>query len=101
MLNSLANHGFLPHSGKNITEEDTVNALYTALNVNQSLGEFLFRHAITTNPTPNATNFSLDDLSRHNILEHDASLRCASISFNRFIISQDAFSRFVSMLRIA
>lgn len=85
MLNTLANHGFLPHSGKNITEEDTVNALNTALNVDQSLGVFLFQHAITTNPAPNATNFSLDNLDRHNILEHDASLRYASISFNCLI----------------
>jgi Peroxidase, family 2 len=75
MLNTLANHGFLPHSGKNISDDDTVNALYTALNINQTLGLLLFQAAITTNPTPNATTFSLDDLSRHNILEHDASLR--------------------------
>lgn len=75
MLNTLANHGFLPHNGKDITEDQTVNALWTALNVNQSLGQFLFSAAITTNPTPNATTFSLDDLDRHNILEHDASLR--------------------------
>jgi len=74
MLNTLANHGFLPHNGQNITEFDTINALYTALNVNQTLGEFLFKAALTTNPTPNATTFSLDNLSRHNILEHDASL---------------------------
>jgi hypothetical protein len=90
MLNTLANHGFLPHSGKNITKEDTVNALNTALNVDRSLGVFLFQHAITTNPAPNATNFSLDDLDRHNILEHDASLRCASILFNCFNVSRDA-----------
>lgn len=80
MLNTLANHGFLPHNGQNITEFDTINALYTALNVNQTLGEFLFKAALTTNPTPNATTFSLDNLSRHNILEHDASLRLVYIS---------------------
>ncbi|KAF2102003.1 Cloroperoxidase [Rhizodiscina lignyota] len=74
MLNTLANHGFLPHSGKSITERDTVNALYTALNINQTLGQFLFQKAMTTNPTPNATTFDLDDLDRHDILEHDASL---------------------------
>ncbi|PMD12698.1 Cloroperoxidase [Hyaloscypha hepaticicola] len=74
MLNTLANHGFLPHSGKNISEVDTINALSTALNINQTLGEFLFRAAITTNPMPNATTFSLDNLDRHDILEHDASL---------------------------
>ena len=75
MLNTLANHGFLPHSGKNISEVDTINALSRALNINQTLGEFLFRAAITTNPMPNATTFSLDNLDRHDILEHDASLR--------------------------
>ena len=75
MLNTLANHGFLPHDGKDITEERTIAALWTALNINATLSQFLFANAITTNPTPNATTFSLDDLDRHNILEHDASLR--------------------------
>jgi hypothetical protein len=75
MLNTLANHGFLPHNGQNITKDDTLNALYDALNINKTLGEFLFNFALTTNPKPNATTFDLDNLSRHNILEHDASLR--------------------------
>lgn len=75
MLNTLANHGFLPHDGKNITEEITIKALDTALNIDAELGKFLFDFAATTNPEPNATEFSLDHLSRHNILEHDASLR--------------------------
>ncbi|KAH8895469.1 Cloroperoxidase, partial [Thozetella sp. PMI_491] len=74
MLNTLANHGFLPHDGKNITADIAKDALYTALNINQSLTQTLFDFAIRTNPEPNATTFSLDNLSRHNILEHDASL---------------------------
>ena len=84
MLNTLANHGFLPHSGKNISKEDALYALDAALNINSTLGTFLFQHATTTNPIPNATEFSLDDLSRHNVLEHDASLRCAGIPLNCF-----------------
>jgi hypothetical protein len=79
MLNSLANHAFLPHSGKDITLETTIRALSTALNVNGSLSEFLHANAVTTNPTPNATTFSLNDLSTHDILEHDASLRLVAI----------------------
>ncbi|KAF2105737.1 Chloroperoxidase [Lophiotrema nucula] len=74
MLNSLANHGFLPHSGKNITAEITQDALFSALNVNKTVGKFLFDFAITTAPQANATTFDLDNLARHNILEHDASL---------------------------
>ncbi|KAI1503717.1 Chloroperoxidase [Biscogniauxia marginata] len=74
MLNTLANHGILPRDGKDITENDTINALGTGLNFEEELSRSLHQIAITTNPTPNATMFSLDHLSRHNIIEHDASL---------------------------
>lgn len=74
MLNTLANHGFLPHDGKDISEARTIQALGRALNIDKKLSEFLFEEALTTNPHTNATTFSLNDLSRHNILEHDASL---------------------------
>ncbi|KAF9733323.1 hypothetical protein PMIN06_011995 [Paraphaeosphaeria minitans] len=90
MLNSLANHGFLPHSGKGIKLNDTVHALEAALNINQDIATSLFGFAATTNPEPNATEFSLENLGRHNVLEHDASLSRAdfdvtgdSVSFNR------------------
>ena len=76
MLNTLANHGFLPHDGKDITEDRIVMVLNNSLNLDEELSQFLFKEALTTNPDPNATTFSLNDLSRHNILEHDASLRC-------------------------
>lgn len=79
MLNSLANHGFLPHDGKDISRDVTIAALSDALNVDPSLGKFLHDKAVTTNPVLNATTFSLNDLSNHNILEHDASLRYNSI----------------------
>lgn len=75
MLNTLANHGFLPHSGKGITANKTIDALFNALNIEKDLGQLLFNFAATTNPTPNATYFDLDHLSRHNVLEHDGSLR--------------------------
>ncbi|KAF3065774.1 putative sterigmatocystin biosynthesis peroxidase stcC [Daldinia childiae] len=74
MLNSLANHGFLPHDGKSINVNKTVDALSSALNLAPELASFLHSFAVTTNPQPNATTFDLDHLSRHNILEHDGSL---------------------------
>ncbi|XXH05349.1 hypothetical protein Hte_011775 [Hypoxylon texense] len=74
MLNTLANHGFLPHSGKAIDVNRTVYALGAALNFEPSLSEALFEAAAGTNPLPNATWFDLDHLSRHNVLEHDGSL---------------------------
>ncbi|KAK6212589.1 hypothetical protein LQW54_005174 [Pestalotiopsis sp. IQ-011] len=95
MLNTLANHGYLPHSGKDITVNTTIDALGRALNIDAELAIFLHNFAITTNPTPNATIFSLDNLSRHDILEHDASLSRADYywtedahSFNQTVFDE-------------
>lgn len=75
MLNALANHGYLPHNGQNITQNITTSALDSALNIPPEFGAFLHKAAVRTNPDGNATNsFNLDHLGRHNILEHDASL---------------------------
>ena len=73
-LNTFANHGFLPRSGKYITEGDLLDGLSDAVNFGEGLSKFLFDFALTTNPEPNSTWFSLDHLARHNVLEHDASL---------------------------
>jgi Peroxidase, family 2. len=59
MMNTLANHGFLPHNGRNITKQAAVHALTTALNFNTSLAELMFKMAIVVNPEPNATYFTL------------------------------------------
>ncbi|KAI5925297.1 Chloroperoxidase [Camillea tinctor] len=82
MLNALANYGILPRDGKNITEEDTIEALGTALNFDIELSRTLYGFAISTNPTPNATIYSLDNLGRHNIVEHDASLSRSDAYFS-------------------
>jgi hypothetical protein len=77
LLNALANHGYLPRTGRQITENQTVTALHDALNIDNSLGAFLFTAGQASNPKPNATTFDLDNLDRHNLFEHDGSLRYA------------------------
>jgi hypothetical protein len=62
MMNTLANHGFLPHNGRNITKETTVSALSAALNFNTSLASLMFDMAIIANPEPNSTFFTLYDV---------------------------------------
>jgi hypothetical protein len=74
MLNTLANHGFLPRDGRNIDFDATVSALESALNIDPQFGAFLHGRAVLSNPTPNATTWSLETLRSHNVLEHDASL---------------------------
>lgn len=59
MMNTLANHGFLPHDGKNLTQDVVVNALSDALNFDPDLGTIMFQQALVANPEPNATFFTL------------------------------------------
>ncbi|CAG8255538.1 unnamed protein product [Penicillium salamii] len=81
MMNTLANHGFLPHDGRNITRDTLVEGLHDALNFNSSLSSLMFDMGVVANPEPNATYFTLDHLNRHNVLEHDASLSRADAYF--------------------
>lgn len=80
MLNTLANHEYLPHNGRDFTLEQVKYALKTALNFTDEFGKFLNDFALTTNPDKNASTWGLDTLSNHNILEHDASLRYIFLS---------------------
>lgn len=60
MMNTLANHGFLPRDGRNLTEYNVVKALNDGLNFNKSLGSVMFGAAIPVSPDyPNATFFTL------------------------------------------
>ncbi|KAI3316920.1 Cloroperoxidase [Xylariaceae sp. AK1471] len=74
MLNTLANHGFLPRNGRDIDVNQTVYALNEALNLTPDFGQFLFSAGRLANPEPNATTFNLDHLNRHDFFEHDGSL---------------------------
>ncbi|KAK0654314.1 Chloroperoxidase [Cercophora samala] len=91
-LNTFANHGFLPRSGKYITHKDLADGLLNAVNFDANISAFLFDFAVSTNPEPNSTWFSLDHLSRHNVLEHDASLsRVDAFHGHADIFNQEAF----------
>ncbi|CAK40535.1 cloroperoxidase [Aspergillus niger] len=74
MLNTLANHGLLPHNGKDISQEVITEVLNNTLNLADGLSAFLFEEAMTTVEDPKATTFSLSDLNCPGILEHDGSL---------------------------
>ncbi|KAK3369921.1 Chloroperoxidase [Podospora didyma] len=91
-LNTFANHGFLPRSGKYITQKDLADGLFNAVHFDANISRFLFDFATRTNPEPNATWFSLDHLSRHKVLEHDASLsRVDAYVGHADVFNQQAF----------
>ncbi|KAF1335968.1 Chloroperoxidase, partial [Globisporangium splendens] len=97
-LNTLANHGFLPRNGQNISRAVLSEALMSRYN----LGADLTAALVSQVPDP----FSLDFLSTHNFIEHDASLVHADAYYGRppnevnLILAADFLSRMNSEGRI-
>ncbi|KAF7879209.1 hypothetical protein EAF04_000407 [Stromatinia cepivora] len=93
MMNTLANHGFLPRNSRNLTEYNVFKGLNDGLNFNKSLAFIMFQQAVPASPAyPNTTFFTLDDLNRHNVLEHDASISRSDAYFgNNHIFNQTIF----------
>lgn len=74
MLNALANHHILPHDGKGITKEMAVDAITSSVNLASSIANVFATVALTAPATPHSTTFSLSDLDKHGLIEHDVSL---------------------------
>jgi len=75
MLNAMANHGILPHDGKNITFRDLNTAVRQTFNFAPSFCFFVPKFSADfLNRSYWTDKFDLDELSKHNAIEHDASL---------------------------
>ncbi len=65
MLNSLANHGFIAHTGLNISIDDLVDGIDLALNLAPNSSLPVAQLAVTTSTTGNPSTLNLDDLDKH------------------------------------
>lgn len=54
-MNTLANHGFLNHDGRNITRPQLVKGCVEALNIDPEFAGGIFDNGIISNPVPNST----------------------------------------------
>ncbi|KAJ0115853.1 hypothetical protein J7T55_004022 [Diaporthe amygdali] len=81
MVNTLANHGYLPRDGLNITLEDLLTGFTNGINLDPTATLLVGVKALETSTTGTNSSFNLDDLSRHGIIEHDGSLSRADIYF--------------------
>ncbi|KAJ4286101.1 hypothetical protein N0V90_013450 [Kalmusia sp. IMI 367209] len=92
---ALANHGFLPRDGKNITQDVLVKGT-AAVNLTTEVAIGLFLAALKTSSDPASHSFTLQDLKKHNFIEHDGSLSRADTGtpgandqqFNRGVFSE-------------
>ncbi|KAI5461921.1 Chloroperoxidase [Mariannaea sp. PMI_226] len=74
MVNALANHGFIPRNGKGITIEDLLDGITKSVNIDQAAVNPIAQVALHTSTTGNPETFNLDDLAKHDVIEHDGSL---------------------------
>ncbi|KKY36562.1 putative chloroperoxidase-like protein [Diaporthe ampelina] len=81
MVNTLANHGYLPRDGLAITLQDLLTGFTDGINLDPSATLLVGTKALETSTTGDNSSFNLDDLSRHGIIEHDGSLSRADIYF--------------------
>ncbi|KAB5539337.1 Peroxidase, family 2-domain-containing protein [Coniochaeta sp. 2T2.1] len=75
-LNAMANHGFLPRSGKNIDIDDIRYGVSSAYNYDSHALDGAFQMAVDfkLTTTGNASTFNLADLAAHDKVEFDGSL---------------------------
>ncbi|KAF2440666.1 Cloroperoxidase, partial [Karstenula rhodostoma CBS 690.94] len=74
MLNSMANHGWLPHDGKNIDLVTIQTAFQAAMGFSTESFVGITQQALAVSTTGNSSTFHLRDLAHHNAIEHDGSL---------------------------
>ncbi|KAF4548684.1 Peroxidase-like protein 6 [Elsinoe fawcettii] len=91
MINTLANHGYLPRDGLNVSLDQLVAGFEAAVNLHPEATLLVGCAALPASTTGYNDTFNLDDLSKHNVIEHDGSLSRADIysgdnrSFNKKI----------------
>ncbi|KZT08139.1 chloroperoxidase-like protein [Laetiporus sulphureus 93-53] len=74
-LNAMANHGILPHSGRNISFRQLNTAIHTTYNFSPTFCFFVPNYAAgMLNKNYWTDTFDLEDIDVHNCIEHDASL---------------------------
>jgi Peroxidase, family 2 len=83
MINALANHHILPHSGRGITKALAVEALTSSINLSSGIATVFASVAVTANPHPDPENpsFDLDHVNKHGLIEHDVSLSRNDFAF--------------------
>nr|POF06924.1 putative sterigmatocystin biosynthesis peroxidase stcc [Quercus suber] len=74
-LNTLANHGFIHHDGRNMTIPHLLEGLAAGMNIGADFTTVIGAAGLLSSPNPLGGSFDLNDLDQHNFpIEHDASL---------------------------
>lgn len=101
MMNSLANHGFIPRSGLNVSGDELRAGFVAGTNVDSPVLDVFIRAALSVSTTGVPGTFNLDDLASP-VTEHDGSLSRADrhgggdvLAFNASIWAHTTARHFV------
>jgi hypothetical protein len=81
MVNSLANHGYIPRNGRNVTAQNLIDGFVNSVNIEPASTAPIAQIAVSTSSTGNPNTFNLNDLGKHHVIEHDGSLSRNDIYF--------------------
>lgn len=97
-LNAMANHDILPHSGKGMTLDMLTKAMKETFNFGLDIRTVLAIGGLLSSPHPFGGMMDLDDLDKHNYIEHDGSLSRAPYhqSGDDHTFRQDIFDQVLS-----
>ncbi|KLU85627.1 hypothetical protein MAPG_04649 [Magnaporthiopsis poae ATCC 64411] len=97
MLNALANHGFLPRDGRNVSMEQLIAGFKEGTNLDPAATQLVAKVGMGASTTGNNDTINLSDFDNHNgFIEHDGSLSRNDLalgdnhSFNKTIFAQTA-----------
>ncbi|KAK4189130.1 putative aromatic peroxygenase [Podospora australis] len=74
MVNALANHGYLPRDGKDVSLAKLIKGFKEAINLAPDATLLVGIRALQLSSTGSLFTFHLDDLNKHGAIEHDGSL---------------------------
>lgn len=99
-LNTLANHGIIPRDGKNLNVPILVKALGETYNLSAEISTVIANGGLKTSSNPASGNFTLEDLTKHGLIEHDASLsRKDASEGDNYSFSPVIFQEYTNYLR--
>ena len=94
----MANHGILPHSGKGMTLTMLTKAMQETFNFGFGIRTVLAIGGLFSSPHPSGGKMDLNDLDKHNYIEHDGSLSRAPyhLGGDDHTFRQDIFNQVLS-----
>lgn len=96
-LNSLVNHDSISRDGKQLTVPVLIKAINEQLNISVEMANTLATAGLSTASNPQSGTFSMADLTKHHIIEHDASLsRKDAAAGDNYSFSKEIFEEFLS-----